>query len=158
MNSLQLSNFLSLDKYTSQYFKGFGSVDSLALPHENDVPALYILNTDVEAGKGEHWCLALYHGDGIEFFDSFGMPPVIYGFERVLSTRRVSYCVYNPICVQNVTSKVCGHHCMFFAYHRCRGVSIDDILKIYHPWNTSVNDKMVLNFALKFGSLYDVKK
>lgn len=155
MNGLQLSYFFTADAHTAKYFKGIVMRDTDMLPSRNSsAPALYILNTDSEAGKGEHWCAAFYHGQQCEFFDPFGMPPEFYGFERILRTRAARYRVHNNICVQSIASMNCGHHCLFFGFHRCRGFLLSKIINMYKSDDLAWNDKMVLNFVLDFGTWF----
>lgn len=128
--------------------------DSEVLPHRLSNPALYILNSDSESGKGEHWCAVLYSGRECEFFDPFGMPPSFYGFEKILNTRVVEYGLHNPVCVQSIMSNKCGHHCLFYCFHRCRGYSLADIINMYRSGDVDWNDRMVLEFSRKFGNWY----
>lgn len=154
MNALQMSTLFSLDPYTSRWFKGLGWVDTKQLPHPEDNPALYILNTDVERGPGEHWCVVFYENDDMEFFDPFGSPPVVYDFDRLLNSRKSREYLYNPVCVQNPEAIVCGHHCVFYALQRCRGDSFQDIIGRYNLRDMDGNDKMVRDYVMKFGQSY----
>jgi hypothetical protein len=154
MDGYQISVLLSMDQHTSLYFKGFAMRDTTILPRTNEKPALYILNTDTEKGVGQHWCVAFYEKNQCEFFDSFGMPPQIYNLENVLRTRDTKQYKYNHIPVQAITSITCGHHCLYFAFHRCRGFSMKDILTRYDENNQSKNDAMVTKYITKYGSLY----
>lgn len=155
MNGYQMSSFLSLDKYTSQYFGGFVLRDSKVLPLKEKKEVFYILNTDVESGNGEHWCVAFFTENNCEFFDSYGMDPSVYNFDEVLSSRNSGSFVYNPFCVQDLFSKVCGHHCLFFAFHKCRGYSFDTIIRMYDFTDIKKNDEMVLKFVVQFGNCYN---
>lgn len=155
MNGAQISHLLSMDYFTGNIFDGFAMRDSKFLPgNENKTPALYILNTDLENGRGEHWCAAYYENDNVEFFDPFGFPPSFHGFNDLLHSRNYNRCRYNPYCVQHPLSKFCGHHCLFFAHHRCRGLSFSSVLALYDKNDTQKNDHMVLDFVLQFGRNY----
>lgn len=154
MNALQISALLSLDPYTSRCFKGFGWVDTKQLPYAGDDPALYVLNTDMEMGRGEHWCVVYYDRDIMEFFDPFGSPPVLYDFDEVLNSRESRKYLYNSTCVQNPEAIVCGHHCVHFAFHRCRDISFQEILDMYDGRDLNRNDRMVRDFVMKFGYSY----
>jgi hypothetical protein len=146
-----------MDLYTARYFQGFAMRDSMGfhLGKNMKTPGLYILNTDSESGKGEHWCVVFFSEKGeCEFFDPFGSPPSVYQFDRILSTPYSSVNIYNPFCMQDLFSKTCGHHCLFFAYFRCRGVSFSEILKCYDQADVKKNDKMVTDFIVQFGRVY----
>jgi hypothetical protein len=149
MDGKQISEFLKKDAFTSWYFQGFSMNDTIKLPSSKKDPALYILNTDKESGKGIHWCAAVFEGLRGEFFDPFGMSPQVYGFDDLLQTRKIKKIVYNTVVVQNLSSIVCGHHCLFYAYHRCRGYSLSDILTKYDPYDTEKNDAMVVDFLIR---------
>lgn len=151
MNGFDISYILSLDRYTSKCFKGFAMSDTYKLPFNNAKWALYIVNTDNSSGPGEHWCVLYFDKDYCEFFDPYGQPPETYGFENLIKRRRCKYLVYNSHQVQNLTSTTCGHHCIFFALHRCRGYSMSDILNLYHSYNTQENDRMVKFFIKNLG-------
>jgi hypothetical protein len=158
MNGLQISYLLSMDAYTSHFFRGIVMRDSGDLPYSKKVlenPGLYILNTDSEMGKGEHWCAAFFSEKGdCEFFDPFGSPPAVYQLDNILSMRQSEPNVYNIVCLQDVFSKTCGHHCLFFSHFRCRGMSFIDILKFYDQADVKKNDKMVIDFITKYGKEY----
>lgn len=127
------------------------------LPHAED-EALYIVNTDVQSGQGEHWCVvARIGGGGIEFWDPYGSPPEVYGLHH-LWENQAGYHTYNPVCVQNIQSNVCGNHCLFYSFLRCRGFSMSEILKKYDAGNLRENDKMVERFVRQFGVGYKIRK
>ena len=154
MNGLQLSHFLSMDKFASPIFKGLAMRDSCSLPREKDDPALYILNTDSKSGNGEHWCAIFYHKGTAEFFDPLGFAPEVYNFGPLITSREVRSGWYNSTQVQHMFSNVCGHHCLFFSYHRSRGMGMSDILKMYDENDTKGNDNMVVEFVVQYGSSY----
>lgn len=156
MNGKQLAHLLSMDPATSMYYKGMAMKDSESLPFPHADPALYIVNTGRMTSQGEHWCAVLFQGNDEEFFDPFGMPSVIYGFENLFGTRemQVREKTYNGVCVQHPASAVCGHHCLFYAFHRCRGYGLEKILKMYDRNDLEKNDKMAMNFVVQFGSAY----
>lgn len=71
-----LDRALLLDVYTSQYFIGVFASDTM--PRYVSNPVLLICNTDPQDKTGTHW-IAIFidkFGRG-EFFDSYGMPPVV---------------------------------------------------------------------------------
>lgn len=157
MNGRQLTNLLSMDEITHDYFRGFAMQDSEVLPFVDESPAMYVLNTDKESGKGRHWCIALYHGKHkriCEFFDPFGFHPTKYGLGRLLKTKHFDECIYNPVCVQSLFSNTCGAHCVFFAFHRCYGVSMTNVMQLYDAENMHSNDEMVSKFVSQFGIAY----
>lgn len=152
MNGNQLFTFLTLDPYAGPLLKGMAMSDSVSLKNINHSRALYVLNTDVENGKGEHWCMKYFDNGLCEFFDPFGMPPETYGFEQLIRLRKnIKQRIFNRICVQHPESKACGAHCLFYGYHKGRGQDLKDIMAHYYSADLKKNDQMVENFVKSFG-------
>lgn len=150
MNGLEISYILSMDPYTSKFFKGFGMSDTRRLAFTNEPSALYILNTDSSSGPGEHWCVVFFKDYSAEFFDPFGEPPETYNFPSLIRSRNFANLKHNPIQVQSISSTTCGQHCIFYALNRCRGYSMKEILNMYKAGDTAKNDEMVYNVVKKF--------
>jgi len=106
MNSDDIERFLS--RRLSD-FDGVFSIDTLP-----DRPRLLVCNTDPSDKPGRHW-VAIYVDDDCnrgEFFDSFGRRPDDV-FERYLN-RHCSSWIFNDRQLQSVTSKFCGHYCIYY--------------------------------------------
>jgi hypothetical protein len=158
MNGHQLFTFLTMDPCTGPLLKGMAMSDSSSLKNIHHPRAMYVLNTDVEKGKGEHWCMLYFEDELCEFFDPFGMPTSAYQFENLLKLRTgIKKVIHNHMCVQNIQSKACGAHCLFYAFHRSRGVPLTRILAMYDKFDMTRNDEMVENFVLSFGEGYSIK-
>ena len=72
MNTAQIRRILLTDYMTSDCFRGVFAMNTLP----NMEPGCYIINTHDDDQPGEHW-LAVYNDHGhIEYFDSFGRPPL----------------------------------------------------------------------------------
>ncbi len=149
-------NFLSLDPYTNAVFEGIVMKDFRTLPNRKRENVLYVLNTDVYTGPGEHWCVVYFKDDVCEFFDPFGLPPEKYGLERVINTKSAGKRFYNSVCVQDLASDTCGPHCLFFSYHRCRGYLLPDILNLYKGSKAITTDEVAEKFVLRFGQSFSV--
>lgn len=149
-----MSHILSSDPAMSRWYQGHLAPD-LQLPSIVSKPALFLLNTDLSDGPGEHWCLAvILPNNSAEFFDSFGMSPEYYGFssELLKHSKRIHF---NQYPVQSDGSATCGHHCIFWGYHRSRGYSCKSIMNLYSASKRQSNDSMVFNFVNnKYGSIY----
>ena len=161
MNSGQLSHFLNMDRYTKGCWKGFVAQDSEPFIWEQTraFPALYIINTDVSEGPGKHWCVGYLdftpneeeeEEREMEFFDSYGCPPGAYGLDRLFPTGEIRV---NTRTVQSWDSSTCGHHCLFFAYFRCRGMGMEEIVRLYSD-DLKRNDEMVTKFVLQHGKVF----
>ena len=146
MNGNRIHHILSLDTYTAPMFKGFSCPD-LPLPSINALPAIIVLNSAPSWSAGEHWCLACFDKTNLcHFYDPFGKSPDLYGFTPQLMVKCNEAIRFNRKKVQNIASKTCGHHCMYFALHYARGYSPEEIMKTYHPTDTRKNDNMVFEY------------
>lgn len=164
-----MSHFLSMDPFTNPCFKGFAMRDASSLPGLTDIyganrwnlwrgPYLYILNTDVTSGKGEHWCVAFLDklGGLFEFFDPYGFSPAFHGFEHLLAPHCTKG-IYSPTCVQGLLSSACGCHCLLFSWYRCRRYDMNKILNLYDENDMKRNDDMAIEFVEQFGKRYKIK-
>lgn len=156
MDSRGVELFLRLDKRTGRVFKGFAARDSPALPGTRlaGERCLYVLNTDTEEGRGEHWCVFYAEGDRGDFFDSYGLPPTLYGFEPLLATSGVRWIGYNGRCVQAFGSSSCAYFCLYFAHFRCAGRSMRSVLLDFDEEDAAGNERVVARFVLAHGSAY----
>ena len=129
MNGYQLWHALRHCPVTQNCFNGIFAPDTLDnLKHQ---PSLLICNTDYSFEKGTHW-LALFfddRGNGAELFDSMGHPINYYAreIEDFVS-------LYSPVCknlierIQPPQTSLCGHYCLYYAYYRCLGHSMESIV------------------------------
>lgn len=148
MNGHVIDSILGRDPHTSGIYQGFSTPDLPIKP--KTFPALYILNTDSSKGPGKHWCVAFFPDKyTCEFFDPLGMSPADYKFHKPI------FDVCNSILfngrqniVQHHLSSTCGHHCLFYALNRSRGLSASDILSLYSNTNLRRNDFMVYKFVI----------
>lgn len=140
------------DPAIKKWYRGQHMARDTKLSRIRSFPTLIILNTDKEKGPGEHWCLiVIFSPNDAEFFDSFGKSPKNYGFSKEL-LRHVRTIKYNEFPIQSPLNGTCGHHCIFWIYHRARGISSSKIMKIFDTDNKSRNDSLVYNFVKsKFG-------
>jgi len=148
MNGGTIANLLSSDPYTRRVFNGFWFPD--LKPIISKLPALIILNTDKSSGPGEHWCAAYFSpSTHCEFFDPLGEPPenTILGYSFIHHLSSFSKTIeFNTEPVQDLEAKTCGPHCIFFAYHRARGIPMKEIILNYYTTNDKINDNIVSEF------------
>ena len=146
MNAETMQHILTRDPFTREMFQDFSTPD-LPLPTMPKKPAMFVLNTDSSKGPGIHWCLAIFHpNDVCEFFDSIGKPPDMYNF-HISMLDKCRDILFNEFPVQSPLSSTCGHHCIFFAYHRARGLSCKEIMAMYSRDSFEWNDHMVHSFV-----------
>ncbi|KMQ82166.1 hypothetical protein RF55_23931 [Lasius niger] len=120
MNSSEIHNVLSRDPHTCRYYVGVFPSDKI--PDIAKFPAAMVINTDKHHEKGSHW-LALYieNPKTLDFFDSFGLPPDIYGEDISRFVKTYEEVHWNSVPVQSLTSNVCGQFCIYFIVKRCQG-------------------------------------
>ena len=83
-----------------------------------------IINTDCDNLPGTYWIAVMRHasGDG-EIFDSFGLyPPARV---QLWCNRHATRWKHNTLCIQKVTSTLCGVYCCMFLFSRSRFNSIN---------------------------------
>ena len=143
MNTKQIFFALHKCKITEKYFDGVYASDLLKEIIER--PVLVIFNSQSSSFSGKHWLAAFfYEDDKCDFFDSFAKNIKIYNKDIQNFVKRYSSTVYQlneP--VQPEETNICGELCLYFAYHRCLGIELNEIVKnmksMYH----------VLEFVLK---------
>ena len=140
MNTEQIKRLLEMDSCTRDVLVGVYPRDRLPLSITK-YPSAYVCNTDPHTEDGEHW-LVIYVDDcgRGEFFDSYGLPPLHKRFLKFLNVNCSSW-TFNDKQLQGLNSRVCGHYCVFYLLHRCRGVSMNTIVKMF---GNSMQDNDVL--------------
>ena len=103
--------------------------------------ALFIYNLEHSYMSGSHW-VATYFRDGvINYFDSFGMPPlqeiVNHGRKRNLTL------LHQNNQIQNVMTTTCGYFCLYFLNEMNRGETYYDLLKVFDINDTMKNEKFI---------------
>lgn len=143
MNTSQLLCCIHSDSILNKHVKGVFPADQLP---KNITAGSFIANTDKSHKRGQHWCAFYFDGNGrADFFDSYGRRPEYYDrqFLRCLQDNSTVQ-TYNDETLQNSSSNVCGQFSLFFLIHRCRGLSMDTILKLFQ--NIDFKDQYVYKF------------
>ena len=127
MNTKQLYQALIFNKYTNECFNGVYSLDTL-----EDIeakPKLIICNTDPSNKPGKHWVLFYFEKDNVEFFDSLGKSIDNYGIEFLRFARKFAKTIsQSQLRVQAKNTDTCGQYCLYYAYLRCKGNSMESII------------------------------
>ena len=111
--------------------------------HHHSYPLCFVSNTQPSSKPGEHWvAFFLSSSDSVEFFDSYGLAPSVYGFFIKPSAR-------NSFTIQQLDSNVCAHYCIFYLYHRARGKSMYQIVSSFSRDDLVWNDLSVSRFVTK---------
>ena len=79
-----------------------------------------------------------------EFFDSYGLHPIVYGLTDFLDSHSSSW-TYNSKTLQSLISEVCGHYTVYYILFCSRGCSLSEILTRFSS-NVSLNDKTIERF------------
>lgn len=129
MNSKQLYYALISNEVTEPYFEGVFASDQL----EDIVlrPKLIIANTEPSTMKGEHWIAFFTNGETVDVFDSLGKKLSSYQFGSDLSDFTKKFAKNVNIVstrLQPSNSNICGNLCLYFAYWRCLGESLESIV------------------------------
>jgi hypothetical protein len=143
MNTVQIESALGQDPAVSPHFLGVFPCDKL--PQPTKYPCAVVANTDPAGAKGEHWVAFYIADDGtVEYFDSFGMPPLNCDLFSYFESSGKKY-KFNDVQLQGISSTACGHYCIAFLARRVRGQSLDDIVhKFFKGGKTpGQNDKRI---------------
>jgi hypothetical protein len=147
MNSEQI--LLIMNKLLSHSWVHFlGVFASDRLPSQTAIiaysPCCYIVNTDRTGWNGSHW-VAFFHPTPfkLEFFDSFAKMPK----ERGMEMHKSFQIQHNSFQVQGDGSAVCGHLCVYFLYHRARGLTMHKIIHNLNSLSFSASEALVYSFV-----------
>ena len=132
LNTWQLKHALSDNRITRKDFEGVYPSDHLKTFSRK--PDLIVVNTHPSNKPGDHWLLFFNGGPGvIEMFDSLGRDPEHYGKDiQDFITRFASTVKFINHRVQPVNSALCGLYCLYYAYFRCNGKSMNSIVSMMH--------------------------
>lgn len=151
MTTRQLRMALDSDDVTRKQLGGVLPIDYLVHVKFCTRPCLFVVNTSPSWTKGKHWVcfyISANMADPVEFFDPLGNAPGHYSkqFLSFIAQHGNQY-TYVPKRLQERKSQTCGAYALFFSAHRCRGMSLGNIVNSIH------NDLTVCEFIKQF---YDV--
>jgi hypothetical protein len=123
MNTGQLACAINSDTLLRKSVSGVFSSDNLP-----NYRATFIANTDPSTRPGAHWiaCFVDERGRG-EYFDTYGRKPS-RPFASWLNKYTNGY-ICNTKILQSDTSAVCGFYCLFYLLLRCRGITLENVVK-----------------------------
>lgn len=152
MNGAELYSYLKSCRITKQYFKGVYPSDKIPSKF-NKYPCFVIANTEESTKDGEHWIVLFYlKSDTVEVFDSLGSTPYAYITVYKYLMRNFKNITYTDKQLQSLKSNVCGLHCLFFCYKKCKNkIPLALIIRRYYTSNENFNDCNVIHFCkIKF--------
>ena len=124
-------------------FLGVFPRDRIPIHDLTHFPCAYVANPDTHSRPGRHW-VAFYHESPthLEFFDSYGALPDLYGFPIPCKFTNE---FYNSYSIQALFSSVCGEHCIYYLYYRSQNFPLHLILLSLKL--TTMPDKFVRIFV-----------
>ena len=135
-----IEEILERDSFTKKIFVGCLSRDEL--PPVLKKPSCFVINTEPRSSKGEHWLAFYFEKDTCYFFDSYGLSPKYYGFEKYIKQNSKKL-VFNKQRLQGL-SNYCGLYCILFLIFRAR----NDLKIFYNNFfkDFYLNDKLILKY------------
>jgi hypothetical protein len=99
------------------------------LPRRLNVHSALIGNADPDDRPGTYW-VALYINANSrgEYYDPTGRLPFLRAYVNFMNKHCTSW-TYNTVRVQEESSTVCRHHCIFDLMHRGAGESMEDVTR-----------------------------
>jgi len=83
--------------------------------------------TDPHDRPGQHWIVIYVEDEGYgEYYDSFGLPLDVTF--RTFLNRHCRNWIFNKKHAQSAINRFCGHYCILYCLHRCRGGNVNAIV------------------------------
>ena len=98
--------------------------------------------------NGSHWVATHVKNNIINYFDSFGIPPlqeIVNHAEKTNTTL-----LHQSGQMQNILSTTCGHFCLYFLNEMNKEKSYFDLLKMFDIYDTLKNDKFIEKYFMKY--------
>jgi len=145
MDTIQLTEILQTDAFTSKSFSGVYAIDQLPkAPLDLRKNHGFVINTDRSTGPGKHWVALFYRGDGLAvYFDSFALSykqyPAIETF--IIDKLKTTKITANSRLIQHPFSSVCGVYATYFLLMLSRGHTLTRVLSSFSPTRLRDNDR-----------------
>ena len=81
-------------------------------PFKTDIKKPYsmVINLSTSEEPGSHFIAMYISNNKIEYFDSYGLPPISY---RILEFINNNNYIHNNLTIQNMNSTHCGYYCYY---------------------------------------------
>ena len=146
MWSDQICGFMKSWPKTCDQFLGTFAADRLPSVWNQREDRCLVANTEIQSREGRHWVAFFLQRNGhVEYFDSYGLPPTVPEFVQFLRRHAKSW-NYNNLPRQGLGSDTCGHHCLFYLWHRCHGLTSSEVLHLLDR-DPAKNDDVVRSFV-----------
>lgn len=124
--------------------KNIGVYASDCLPRRISPSTAIVVNTDPHNKRGTHWVAFYLDGKGhLEYFDSFGQPPLVSDHIRFIR-RNCSLYKFNSKMLQDYDSELCGHYCLGYLYFRSIGSTMPNFVNLFSE-NRISNDQYMFD-------------
>lgn len=160
MDGLTIDTNLRKCLITKEFYRGICSINTIPVL-KFVKPCFVVVNTDIAEGDGTHWIVLFFiRSNYIEIFDSLGQrPKEAYGHHFITYMKKqgptVEF-VYIQQRLQSLDSNVCGAHCLFFCYKKCkRKLSLSTLVNRYYLPDTNFNDCNAICFINK---IFNIRK
>lgn len=153
MNNLQLHTLACRCPFLKEVFIGVFPSDRIPdfRQLKNRRAYALIVNLDESQHAGSHW-IAIYlpkhRNEWAEYFDSYGRPPTIPSFLKLL--KKYKGYVFNNDILQSPYSTVCGQYCLFYLCHRAKKERIPSILRYFRNQSKYTNDILVNRYVRRY--------
>jgi len=146
MNEVQISGLLRQDLKTAKQFLGVFAADEVQHISPKQYPLMFVANTAPRSHPGKHWVAFHYiKRNHVEFFDSLGKKPELYGFQY-------KHYTYNSHTLQSHDSSVCGFYVIYYMLCKANGYSMDEIISNFAE-NRDANDNAVVSFVQNINTM-----
>lgn len=143
LSDQQLNYLARQDPVLTSYFRGVFPSDQLP-ESANKRTSAYIVNTDPHDKPGRHWIAIWTDHDVCEMMDSYALPLEYYESKPLQRwTRKWKRVVSNGQALQSLSSKACGHYCLFYLLAKAKGYSMQDFLACFSDKDYVANDHKV---------------
>lgn len=142
MDAETIEMLLKNNCLTEDIFKGvFPSNKIPKIKAKSKTKQGFVFNLDPSYKDGSHWISIIITPENEKniYFDSYGWPPVISGFKKLM---RNDY-VYNKHKMQSDYSTACGQWCLYFLLNQALDVSLDSLVSLLKNQDTLRNDHYI---------------
>lgn len=146
MNSLQIENVLTQSSQTRDIFIGVYAANQILDIRLPETPALFVVNNQVDTLPGQHW-ISFYYDPKLkyfEMFDSQGKNPEYYhSWFKSIMVMNANHYKFQTRRLQETGTSTCGFFCIFYALHKSKGHSFENIVSLFNHKTTRQNEILV---------------
>ena len=106
--------------------------------------ALFIYNLEPSYMSGSHWVSTYMKDNVINYFDSFGLPPIQEIVNRARKKNLTLLHQNNQI--QNINTTTCGYFCLYLLNEMNKGKTYFDLLQVFDIHGTMKNEKFIKRY------------